>query len=306
MRQPSAYMKKETQEEIWSAFAERFKNKTSIDIYFGDINECMDICKKDFTDITQADANEYYHCLLKRVKEENLQMTTMKKKIKELHKFSDFIVKNRENYSVPAIFDNFFYRYAVEYFSDEELKKVAVLPDVDKLFDATKDNLMLYTILAIVYRIGLKSTEICSLKEKDVIADPKGVYLIIRKEDKQKVKYVPEDVSVILDKYMGERESREYLFYNQWGKKLNTQYLHRKMRELSQKAGTINYSLQDIRNACGCMMFAYGATKEQVSEQLGITTMHIKRYDQIIYGHNLEQYANSLVHIKIELPTEKK
>lgn len=158
MRTPCQFMSLKTQ-EFWDGFSTRLKNKNSPNVYFGDINQCMEIAEKDLLEFHQADADKYYQYLIEEVKAKNLQTTTMKKKIKELHKFSEFITEQAEG--VPDGFENFFYIYAVQYFKDEELRDLPQLDDLDKLMDAAKDNIMHYAILSIAHRMGLKSTQVC-------------------------------------------------------------------------------------------------------------------------------------------------
>lgn len=300
MRTPCQFMSPATQ-EFWDRFAARLKNKNSPSVYFGDINQCMEIAEKDLLDFHQADADKYYHYLLEEVREGKLQATTMKKKIKELHKFSEFITE-QDDYTVPDTFENFFYIYAVQYFQDEELRNLPQLEELDKLMDAAKGNIMQYAILAIAHRMGLKSTQVCGQKISDIVVDPNGAYFIL---DKRNACYVPEDVWKILKIYLEtyRRDSRnDYLFYNTRGGKLNTQYISSMMKELCKRAGTRALSYTDIRNTCGAVLFAYGARPDQVAEQLGIGMTHIKRYENIVYRHNIQREASELVHLKVEPP----
>lgn len=307
MREASFFMKQDTL-KIWKLFSKRFRNANSCNVYFGDINEFLDYCKKDFLDITQIDADQFYHYLHEKVKQDLLRLTTVKKKIKELHKFSDFIIEiaQQELVKIPHTFDNFFYRYAVQYFAEEEIKKVPTLTEIDKLMDVAKNDIMTYTILAIVERIGLKSTDICNLKPNDIIRDGKESFLIIKRKKEREIRLIPEDVWIILEDYLNHRLHYEYLFYNKWGKKLNTQYFHLKMRTLTEQAGVPHYSLKDLRNVCGIVLFAYGVKPKQVAQQLGITTMHVGRYDKESYGKNMMKEVDKLVHLKIMPPDQKK
>lgn len=304
LREESLFISEKTM-TIWNDFSKRFRNSNSINVYFGDINEFLDYCRKDFIEITQIDADKHYEYLQSKVKRKELRLTTVKKKIKELHKFSDFIVENRETYKIRKEFDNFFYRYAVQYFSDEELQNVPTLEEIDKIMEAAKDNIMLYTILAMVERMGLKSTDICRLKLEDIVSDPNGVYAIVNREKEKQIYYIPEDVVQILELYLEQRKNVDYLFYNKWGKPLNVQYLHTKTKELTKKAKVPRYSLKDLRKVCGVVLFAYGARPEQVAKQMGITSIHIRRYDNEIYNKNLLKEINDLVHLKIVPPKEK-
>lgn len=300
MRTPCQFMSPATQ-EFWDRFATRLKNKNSPSVYFGDINQCMEVAEKDLLEFRQKDADRYYHFLLEEVRAGNLQTTTLKKKIKELHKFSEYI-SEQDDCKVPHTFENFFYRYAVQYFQDEELRNLPMLEELDKLMDAAKDNIMHYTILCIAHRMGLKSTQVCKQKVSDIVVDPNGVYFILDKND---VRYVPDDVWSVLKIYLETYRTNsniEYLFYNKRGGKLNTQYISSMMKELCKHAGIIPMSYTDIRNTCGAVLFAYNARPDQVAQQMGIGMAHIKRYDNVVYRNNIHRETAQLVHLKVEPP----
>ena len=101
---------------------------------------------------------------------------------------------------------------------------------------------------------------------------------------------------------MAERKDNPYLFYNSRGNPLNTMYISRMMKKYSKKAGIPSYSAQSIRNSCGCALFAYEASSEQVARQMGTTRIQIKRYQNISYKEALQREAGRLVKLKIEPP----
>lgn len=307
MRDPSIYISSITEKEIWPIFITHFKNKSvSQENYFGDINEFLDLSQKDFLEITENDVDQYYNWLLLKIKENQMKVTTLQKKMKELHKFADFIMKNKfqfkEEWKVPITFDNFFYKYVAKFLSNEEAVRPVSIEDVDRMLEAAQDDIMAYTILVLFCRVGLRSTEVCALKPQDIIADPEGVYLTLKK--KKETRFIPPDVFAILEKYLASREKNEYLFYNKSKRPLNTQYIHLMMRKIAIKADVPEYSAQDFRNVCAGIMYAYGVPPEQVAQQLGITQMHIKRYSNIINKENIMKKANELVKIKVLLPEE--
>lgn len=302
MREPSIYMSELTF-QIWNEFSSKFRHQNSINVYFGDINEFIDLSKKDFLEITKSDADKFYQYLMKKNKNGNLAKTTLKKKVKELHKFSDYIVEKKEEYDIPKTFQNYFLCYAEQYFSDEELKEIPSLKEIDQLLEASKKDYMFYTILMLAQRMGLKSTVICNLKPSDIITYKKDTYILVREKKNQEPYFVPEDALVILKIYLSKREQNEYLFYNKWGRKLNVQYLSDKMKKLAIEAGTKQYSITDIRNSFGVAMFTYGVESNLVAKQMGISSWHIERYKKSSLSTQLMKDASNLVHIKI-LPPE--
>lgn len=303
MRAPCKYMSPLTR-ELWDGFSVRFKSDNSPNVYFGDINQCMEVVEKDLLEFHQGDADKYYDYLLKEVQKKNLKSTTMKKKIKELHKFSEYIMEQTESL-IPDDFNNYFYIYAIQYFKDEDLQDLPQLNELDKLMEVAKDNIMHYAILAIAHRMGLRSTQVCNQKISDIVVDPNGAYFILDKND---VRYVPDDVWTILNIYLETyriNSDSEYLFYNTRGAKLNTQYICAMMKNLCKKAGIRSMSYADIRNTCGAVLFAYDARPDQVAKQLGIGMAHVKRYDNIVYRNNVHRKIAQLVQLKVKPPIQK-
>lgn len=300
MRASCEYMSIGTQ-RLWDRFAIRFRCKNSRSVYYGDINQCMEISKKDLLEFCQEDADKYYQYLLSEVRSGNLHATTVKKKIKELHTFSKYITE-QESSSAPSYFKDFFYIYAIQFFGDEELRNLPRLEDIDKLMDAAKSNIMHYAILSLAHRVGLKSTQICNQKISDIVSDPNGVYFIL---DKDKIRYIPDDVWAILQIYLETYRAGsdiEYLFYNKRGRKLNVQYISSMMKDLCKRAGTKPISYMDVRNTCGAVLFASGAQPDQVAHQMGIGMKHIRRYDNIIYRHNMQRETAKLVNLRVVPP----
>lgn len=303
MREASVYASKTTKERIWAEFSKRFKNAASHNVYFCDINEAMDYLEKDFIDFRREDTDKYYNYLIKKTKAHLLKATTVKKKLNELHKFSEFIVEYREVFGASDKFEDFFRQYAIQYVADYETTQLLPIQKIDAILQSARENLMDYLILSLAFRMTLKSTQIIELKKENFIADPNGVYLIM--PNKRDIKYVPEDIVVILEQYLATREEKEYLFYNKWGRQLNKQYLHRMLRKHTAQAGVESCSMQDLRNTGAGVMFAYGVEPQHVAKQMGVTSIHIKRYDNVLYKYNLLREASDVVQLKILPPFGK-
>lgn len=73
MRVPCKYMSPLTR-ELWNGFSVRFKSDNSPNVYFGDINQCMEVVKKDLLEFQQEDADKYYNFLLKEVQKKILKL----------------------------------------------------------------------------------------------------------------------------------------------------------------------------------------------------------------------------------------
>ena len=172
---------------------------------------------------------------------------------------------------------------------------------MDALLKAASDALAAYTMLTLMYRAGISSTEITGLNGPDdlVLYGEDGYVLL---PERKEPCYIPPDAWEILMEYLDQREVHPSLFYNRSGRRLNTMYISRMMKKYCQKAGISQYSAEAVRNCCAFNLFSYGATPGQVAEQMGRTQQQIRRYKGVSYRGNLRRKADELVKIRIESP----
>ncbi len=300
----SFYASRKVRFEIWPDFTAHFKSETTAGSYSADIDEIMNDFQKDFLEISKKEIENYFQKMQKQVAEGILKPSTVAKKFRELHSFAEFICENREKYKVDIKFEDGFYPYLKKVVKQEKYAKSIPAEHMDKLLGAAKKDPMAYTILTLLYRVGVSSSEIVSLKEQDLAAYDNGAYMTV--QEREDVLYLPEDVFLVLEQYMREKSDSEYLFVNSRGNPLNLMYISRMMRKYTEKAGIPSYSAESVRNTCGINLFAYGAKPEQVAAQMGITEIQIHRYQNLSYKENLLKAANRLVQIHVEPPKRGK
>lgn len=296
----SIYASKVIKQAIWRDFTVHFKSSTSKASYQTDIDEAMDYFHKDFLAINGEDAGVYFRWLKERVSRGEILPGTMAKKFRELHSFAAYICENRERYQVDEGYQDGYYPYIKMVAKQEKFVKHIPPSHIDRLLEAAREDLMAYCIIVLMYRAGLASTEIAGLKPEDIGIYGDGIYASVA--GRRGLCYIPEDAFQILEKYLAERKDNSYLFYNRRGNPLNTMYISRMMKKYAQEAGIPSYSAQSIRNSCGCTLFAYEASPEQVARQMGTTGIQIKRYQNISYKEALQREAGRLVKLKIEPP----
>ncbi len=301
MREPSIYLSVTTT-MIWERFTHHFRNVKTSETYFGDLNEFLDMIQKDFLAIQQQDAEQYYQTMKKRVESQEIRSKTLEKKLKELHAFADFILHQKNDYEIPDSFQDYFYSYLIYFDKEDRVKDVFPIEDLDKMLRAAEEEYMTYTILVLFYRMGLLSTDVCAIKPGDFVEKEGQRYLILR--EKKEVAYIPQDVTEILKRYEEVREDHEYYFFNGRGNPLNTMYLHRMMRRITKKAGVSDYSAMDLRSAYAGTLYAYGAKDDQVADQIRITQMHIKRYENEDFQIDIKENAANLIKMVV-LPPER-
>ena len=260
---------------IWIDFKSHFKSQTTEASYQSDLDEIMEYTGKDFLKLSCADVDNYYNYMKERIDEGQLKGSTAAKKFRELHSFAQYLCENRENYHIQS--EDLYEPYLKLLEKQEKLAKSVPVGDIDKLFEAAKNDRMAYCIFALLYRMGLSSTEIIELSSNDFYRYENGIYVEI--QERRELSYVPEDVEEILLSYLEERTENKWLFYNRRGNQLNTMYISRLMKKYTSLAGIPNYSAQSLRNTCGFTLSSYGASPKQTAAQLGITTTQIQRYD---------------------------
>lgn len=79
-----------------------------------------------------------------------------------------------------------------------------------EILKAAEDDMMAYCILVLLHRAGLSSTEITKLNPENSAAYDNSVYADIA--GRENPCFIPEDVFVVLEKYMAERLDYPYFF----------------------------------------------------------------------------------------------
>lgn len=285
--------------ETWNLFKSRFKSETTEASYWSDINEFCRITGKPFDSVGQQDVSNYYQKMQEKVREGRISPLTLTKKFRELHSFAEFLIGQGEFKEKDT--EDFFYPYLKNMVKEEKTARSVPVEDMDALFDAASEDIMAYTILTLMYRGGLTSTEIAGLNgEEDFMIYDDGIYVI--PAQRREPCHIPEDAWAILKEYMEGREAHPSLFYNKRGGRLNTMYISRMMKKYCSRAGIRTYSSEAVRNSCAFNLFAYGATAGQTAAQMGRTELQIRRYKGISYRGNLRKKANDLVKMRIEKP----
>ena len=289
--------------KIWNLFCARFKSETTKASYESDMREFCTFTGRKFAEIDSSDVREYYNFMRKRMEEGRIGPLTVTKKFRELHSFSEFCLGLPEGGETAGdiVKEDYFYPWLKTLAKEKNLARSVPVEDMDRILKAAAGDRMAYTILTLMYRAGLSSTEIISLNGEDDFAlydDGAYVYLESRREPC----YIPGDAWEILSDYMSLREPHGSLFYNRSGRRLNGMYISRMMKKYCTLAGTPGYSAEAVRNCCAFNLFAYGASAEEVAGQMGRTQQQIRRYRGTAYRGNLRKHAGDLVKVSIEKP----
>lgn len=285
---------------MWSDFTAHFRSGTTVGSYYSDITEACNYLEKNFIDISPVDVKILFDWFSQRVEAGEIKPATMAKKFREYHSLAQYLCEHRKKYEIQVDYEDFFYPYLTQVAKQEKFAKAIPIEEIDKLFHAAQEDLMVYLIFMLLFRVGLSSTELIEIKFRDIEQYADGIYVWI--QNRKEACYLTEDVVEVLNEYISQREEYEYLFYNRSGRALNTMYISRMMKKYTTIAGIPPYSAETLRNSCGFTMYAYGAKNKQVAKQLGITQMQIKRYDDLRYKDNIQRQAQNLVKLRVEPP----
>ena len=300
------FFKECIEKEIWDLFRRRFKSHVTEASYKSDLSEFCRFAGKCFRETDFSDVQKYHAYMQKKIKNGQIAPLTVTKKFRELHSFAKFLLEEWNDGSdieaKTGLCKDYFEPYLKQLVKEKELARMIPLEHMDQLLTAASENHMVYTILTLMYRVGLSSTEIIALKgPEDFVQYEDGLYVFLK--GRQEPCYIPEDAKKILFSYLEEWEEGSFLFYNRSKNPLNTMYISRMMKKYCEKAKIPSYSAEAVRNCCAFNLFAYGATEKQVSDQMGRTLCQIKRYSGIGYKKNLKKRSADLVKIRIERPT---
>ena len=254
--------------QMWNLFRKKFKSETTEASYWSDIREFCRITGKEFTESDSSDVRKYYNRMNDQVRDGRLSRITLTKKFRELHSYASFLMEQGEYLEERE--HDYFYPYLKTMTKESALAGAVPVEEMDALLKAASDDRMAYTILTLMYRAGMTSTEIIGISgEDDFIEYDDGVYATI--SGREEPCYIPDDAWIILKEYMDQRLVCDTLFYNRSGRPLNTMYISRMMKKYCSLAGIRNYSAQAVRNSCAFNMFAYGASDGQTARQMGRT-----------------------------------
>ena len=86
-----------------------------------------------------------------------------------------------EDESKTSSFKDYFEPYLKQLVKEKELARMIPLEHIDRLLTASAENHMVYTILTLMYRAGLSSTEIIALKgPEDFVQYGDGLYVFLK------------------------------------------------------------------------------------------------------------------------------
>lgn len=301
----------EITQKYWDLFAPELKRESTRRQYLSIITEITNFTGHPFWQLDAKDAAEFYEKHKRLIIGQKYKGSTVYKKFLILHRFSEFIIKNRQLLPDKTTYPLNPFRVYLYYLKQYDQKNdctVISLSEMDCILNAAKDDILAYTVISLIYRTAIRPNDLCRLKIGDFRNDPSGTYMRIIRDNYVHDIYVPDDMVSILDLYakilyVNLKDLSRPLFLNSRKSPLNDKYLERLMERICEKAGITHYTPYDIRNSSAALLYAYGATDEEVANQLGIGIRFVQRYHSDAISNEVSRPANKMVNLQIGLPT---
>ena len=300
--------------ELWEQFSPILRSNKAKGYYLNDIREFSFAINKPFYMATQNDVAQYYEKMRYEIAEKEIAASTVLRKFRVLSRFANEATKMDIYPKDAAMRRNYFIQYVAmlrRYDTARRARKMNI-NQIDRLLGSAAEDPVLYTIIALICRLGMSVPEVCGLSGKDIYkGNGESWYIGIIRNKKRYLVYVPEDVRRILEKYekisnSGRVDSSEPYFKNPYGKKCNKRMSERslemKIKALADANGLSGCSLRDMRNSAAVLMFAYGVTENDVANQLGLKPGSVFRYKTALTDREISEQASSFVNLQICTP----
>lgn len=148
------------------------------------------------------------------------------------------------------------------YLNYNDLDKLLNYPDISK-----KEGLRDALILEMLYSSGCRVSELANIKVKDINFKERKI-IILGKGNKERFVYYGSKCENLLNKYL--KDSREYLFTNKHGNKLNERTIRKIVDDTSRKAGLeVHVTPHTLRHTYATHLLNEGADLKSVGELLG-------------------------------------
>ncbi len=282
----SRYISDEFKNRVWALFSAQLHKTNTRNAYWTAVCRICDYLKKDFLEITAADAQEYFDMLssggITKKNGDRYTVASIYIFYSQLRAVSNFIIENNSTFHDLAHKAPFTFVKIKEPSQTVELSYMLSIKDIGRILTALKGT-DLYFITNLAFRLGLSSNNIIKLRPSDVqVAKNDRLLLEIRPDSPLKSSrhlVVPEDMAADLQKYLDTVPlSCKTLFHNTRYEPLTRKTLDYNLKKATEKAGYKGVTLQRIRTSAGHHMAKAGATPTSIALQLGINERHVTRF----------------------------
>ncbi|MGD9590550.1 MAG: site-specific tyrosine recombinase XerD [Pyrinomonadaceae bacterium] len=267
--------------------------KNSLEAYEGDLRKLEIWAEKNGLEIgslTRIDLREF---LIDQTKE-GISESSKRRMISSIRGFYKFLMMDGHIAASPAedLFTPQKGSYLPRFLNPAEIERLLAAPDV-----STETGLRDRAILELMYACGLRVSELCGVKLRDLDIDA-GILTTTGKGSK--TRRVPVGSSAIewVKSYLNLRRKHEdldvqTLFVTPHGRPLNRQMIHKMIKEYSKKCGLEGVSPHTLRHSFATHLVQNRADIRSVQQMLGhadISTTQI--YTHITDAHIKKAYEN--------------
>ena len=301
------FLSEEFKEEIFRTYASKAKNARTRKEYLGYIKIlCNRFCKKNFLEITEADAKRAFEQMYSLCAEGKLSKKTICVRLSCYNTISKYIM---ENYPETGFINPFTKIIRPEIDDKVTLANIPSMKELDDILTAAKTEPMYYLIISIATRMGLSATKILKIKKDSIYLENGRIGLYFpdtQNPNKSLSIIVPKDIEELLLNYlktMSYLDEEGHLFYNKYKNPLTLKNLDTNIANICKRAGLEkNYGLKDMRTRAIMEMIGAGATEQTVQDYLGLGTLRTRQFFEV--KNTLQGCPADLVNFKIKMESE--
>lgn len=293
----SIYMS-DTTLDLFNDYKQSLKSEQSRKNYFTVIDQFCNYEKKDFISAGMPDFMHYCDHIDAEQKKGHYAYKTACFKYNILLLFSYYIDAHGKEHGVTTFRNSMMHIPKPVPDSYVAVQTIPTTQELDQIYNTAKLYPMMHAIIALVNKCALTSQQITKLRKSNFMIDANqnaGLILQFEHSSNRYIK-VPDDVLIILNAWMEEREDRygdssPFVFLNAAGAQLSMRSLQLKIKKImtatfGEKGKS--FTLQDLRNLSAVLMIKGGAEKDMVADYLGIKARWVQRYTKAV-----EQYSEA-------------
>ena len=238
---------------------------------------------EDTSDLTSDDINDFTYNLSIN----NLKTSSIKRRISTIKNFYIFLeMEGIETNIIGKVYIPKSEKYLPQYLTIEEVDSLLNSFDISK-----DDELRDKAIIETIYSCGLRVSELCNLKIKDINVEEK-IIKVLGKGSKQREVPIRKEALYYTDLYLKNvrkkiiSSDKTTLFVNKNGKKLSRQYIFEMIKNHALIANiSKNISPHTLRHSFATHLLSKGADLKTVKEMLGHQNIETTQ----IYTHLAEE-----------------
>lgn len=266
-------------DEILNAFTGTLKSNDSKRAYRRSCSAICEYCGKQFLMLQPDDVKYYGQHLMDYVQSEKYSAGYATAEYRRIRSVAFYVEDNASYYKLH--YSNPFrdYYFPVAAATEITASQLPSMSDINMILSKAAGDDELYLGLSLIYRCSLASGECIGIRRNDFILDGDVMLLKITRRNFTRHIVVPDDVRVLIDRYVSEHPASSYapLLLNRHGKELLIRAFQKRYEKITAECG-IDCTMNDIRNASITYMMTCGASGSETARYIGINERWMSRY----------------------------